>query len=42
MASTTMEIICLDTNLLIAQKRAKETDKNKTFSYRVIRALTPL
>jgi tRNA(fMet)-specific endonuclease VapC len=28
-----MEIICLDTNVLIAHKRAKKADKDKTFLY---------
>jgi predicted nucleic acid-binding protein len=28
-----MEIICLDTNVLIAHKRAKKIDKDKTFLY---------
>ena len=28
-----MEIICLDTNVLIAHKRAKKPDKDKTFLY---------
>ena len=30
-----MEIICLDTNVLIAHKRAKKADKDKTFLYRL-------
>lgn len=30
-----MEIICLDTNVLIAHKRAKKIDKDKTFLYRL-------
>lgn len=28
-------MICLDTNVLIAHKRAKKTDKDKTFLYRL-------
>ena len=28
-----MEMICLDTNILIAHKRAKKADKDKTFLY---------
>ena len=30
-----MEIICLDTNVLIAHKRAKKADKDKTFLYQL-------
>ena len=30
-----MEIICLDTNVLIAHKRAKKADKDQTFLYRL-------
>ena len=30
-----MEIICLDTNVLIAHKRAKKADKNNTFLFRL-------
>ena len=30
-----MEIICLDTNVLIAHKRAKKNDKDKTFLYQL-------
>jgi hypothetical protein len=30
-----MEIICLDTNVLIAHKRAQKADKNKTFLFRL-------
>ncbi|WP_206667216.1 type II toxin-antitoxin system VapC family toxin [Candidatus Methylobacter oryzae] len=30
-----MEIICLDTNILIAHKRAKKADKDKTSLYRL-------
>ncbi len=30
-----MEIICLDTNVLIAHKRAKKADKDKTFLFRL-------
>ena len=30
-----MEIICLDTNVLIAHKRNKKIDKDKTFLYRL-------
>ena len=30
-----MEIICLDTNVLIAHKRAKKVDKDKTFLFRL-------
>lgn len=30
-----MEIICLDTNVLIAHKRAKKNDKDKTSLYRL-------
>jgi hypothetical protein len=30
-----MEIICLDTNVLIAHKRAKKADKNQTFLFRL-------
>lgn len=30
-----MEIICLDTNVLIAHKRAKKGDKDKTFLFRL-------
>ena len=30
-----MDLICLDTNLLIAHKRAKKTDKDKTMLYRL-------
>ncbi len=30
-----MEIICLDTNVLIAHKRAKKEDKGKTFLYQL-------
>ncbi|SJM89723.1 type II toxin-antitoxin system VapC family toxin [Crenothrix polyspora] len=30
-----MEIICLDTNVLIAHKRAKKTDKDKTFLFKL-------
>jgi len=30
-----MEIICLDTNILIAHKRAKKADKDKTLLYRL-------
>lgn len=30
-----MEIICLDTNVLIAHKRAKKADKNKTFLFQL-------
>lgn len=30
-----MEIICLDTNILIAHKRAKKADKQKTLLYRL-------
>jgi predicted nucleic acid-binding protein len=30
-----MEMICLDTNVLIAHKRAKKADKDKTFLYRL-------
>ncbi len=30
-----MEIICLDTNVLIAHKRAKKPDKDKTFLYQL-------
>jgi tRNA(fMet)-specific endonuclease VapC len=31
-----MAIICLDTNVLIAHKRAKTVDKDKTFLYRLV------
>lgn len=30
-----MEIICLDTNILIAHKRAKKADKDKTLLYQL-------
>jgi predicted nucleic acid-binding protein len=30
-----MEMICLDTNILIAHKRAKKADKDKTLLYRL-------
>ncbi len=30
-----MDIICLDTNILIAHKRAKKADKNQTVLYRL-------
>lgn len=30
-----MEIICLDTNVLIAHKRAQKADKDKTFLFRL-------
>jgi tRNA(fMet)-specific endonuclease VapC len=30
-----MEIICLDTNVLIAHKRAKKADKDKTFLFQL-------
>lgn len=30
-----MEIICLDTNILIAHKRAKKNDKDKSFLYQL-------
>lgn len=30
-----MEMICLDTNVLIAHKRAKKADKDKTFLFRL-------
>ena len=30
-----MEIICLDTNVLNAHKRAKKPDKDKTFLYQL-------
>ena len=30
-----MEIICLDTNVLIAHKRAKKDDKDKSFLFRL-------
>ena len=29
-----MDLICLDTNILIAHKRAKVADKDKTLLYR--------
>jgi tRNA(fMet)-specific endonuclease VapC len=31
-----MDMICLDTNILIAHKRAKAQDKNKTELYRLV------
>ncbi|MDP2902924.1 MAG: type II toxin-antitoxin system VapC family toxin [Methylovulum sp.] len=31
-----MEVICLDTNVLIAHKRAKKADKDKTFLFHLI------
>jgi predicted nucleic acid-binding protein len=30
-----MEIICLDTNILIAHKRAKKNEKDKSFLYQL-------
>ena len=30
-----MEIVCLDTNVLIVHKRAKKADKDKTFLFRL-------
>jgi len=30
-----MEIICLDTNVLIAHKRAKKSDKDQTFLFKL-------
>jgi len=30
-----MEIVCLDTNVLIAHKRAKKFDKDQTFLFKL-------